>query len=54
MKKSFEEKLRLQSEANSPKEQLMKIMDELEEAGFIREAKSLGTIIFKLEIWQNK
>ena len=41
-------------EANSAKAQLIHIMDELEEAGAISKAKSLGTIIEKLENWQNK
>ena len=40
--------------ANSAKDQLIHIMCELEEAEAIRAAKSLGTIIEKLETWQNK
>lgn len=43
-----------QSEANIAKERLMRIADSLYEAGAIRQAKSLETIIEKLEIWQNK
>lgn len=43
----------LQTEANSPKERLMRIADELREIGAIRKANSLETIIEKLEIWQN-
>lgn len=43
-----------QNEANSPKQKLMDIMFRLEEAGLIRRAKELGTIIEKLEIWQHK
>lgn len=43
-----------QSEANMAKERLMRIADKLYEAGAIRQAKSLETIIKKLEIWQNK
>lgn len=41
-------------EANKAKEKLMHIMDELEDIGAMRKAKSLGTIIEKLEDWQNK
>lgn len=43
-----------QSEANVAKDRLISIMYELEEGGFIRQAKSLDTIITKLEIWQHK
>ena len=43
-----------QSEAESAKSRLINIMYELEEAGAIRQAKSLGTIIAKLETWQSK
>ena len=39
--------------ANVHKEELMNIMHELEEAGFIRKAHSLEKIIEKLETWQN-
>lgn len=39
--------------ANNPKHDLMTIADKLEEIGAIREAKSLGTIIWKLEAWQH-
>lgn len=42
-----------QHDVNCAKERLMKVMDELEDAGAIRKAKSLGTIIEKLEIWQH-
>jgi hypothetical protein len=44
----------LQSEANTPKNKLMDIMRQLERAGAIRQANSLGTIIGKLEAWQRK
>lgn len=44
----------LQNEANTPKERLIEIMGKLEEAGLIRRAKELGTIIGKLEGWQHK
>lgn len=45
---------RLKDDATTPKERLMDIAQKLEEAGGIREAKTLWTLIEKLEIWQNK
>lgn len=44
----------LKEEANVAKDRLIRIMYELEDIGAIREARSLETIIEKLEIWQNK
>ena len=44
----------LKSDANSAKERLMNIAQELYQERAIREAKSLETIIAKLEAWQNK
>lgn len=53
-----EEKLkeiqRIKNDINSRKSDLINFMFQLEEIGAIREAKSLGTIISKLEEWQNK
>lgn len=43
-----------QDEANTAKERLMNIVYKLEEGGAIRQAKSLETIIEKLETWQHK
>ena len=43
-----------QSDVNIAKDRLIEIMYALEEEGFIRQAKSLDTIIVKLEVWQNK
>lgn len=40
--------------ANVAKERLIEILDKLYEVGAIRKAKSLDTIIGKLEMWQNK
>lgn len=55
MKKDFEEIEYLKGhEVNKPKHELMAVMETLEELGAIREAKSLGTIIAKLEAWQHK
>lgn len=45
---------RLKNEANNAKDRLISILYELEEIGAIREAQTLGTIIGKLETWQNK
>ena len=43
---------RIQSEINPAKERLMRAADELLEIGAFQKAKSLLTIIEKLEIWQ--
>ena len=53
MKKDYETLDRLTDAANVAKERLIEIELKLEEAGFIRKANSLSTIIEKLEIWQN-
>lgn len=45
---------RINSGINARKSDLIGYMSELEEIGAIREAKSLGTIIAKLEEWQHK
>ena len=42
-----------QYEVQSPKDTLMRIADDLYEVGAIRKAKSLETIIMRLETWQN-
>ena len=52
--KDYKEIERMKSEVTSPKERLMDIANRLEECGAIREAKSLDTIITKLEAWQNR
>ena len=53
-----EEKKRIiekeQNEAESAKMRLISIADKLQEAGCIRQFKSLQTIICQLEDWQNK
>ena len=46
-------KERLTDRATVAKDRLIEIMDELENEGFHRKAQSLGTIIEKLERWQN-
>ena len=40
-------------DAGVAKSRLMDVMYQLEELGAVREAKSLGTIIGKLESWQH-
>ena len=44
----------IKNEACSPKSRLIELASRLEELGAIREARSLESIIWKLEIWQNK
>ena len=44
----------MQTEANEPKMHLIGIRNKLEEIGAIRQAKSLNTIIARLEAWQNR
>ena len=52
--KDYFEIAELKAEANVAKDRLIKIMNELQELNAVREAKSLETIIIKLEMWQNK
>lgn len=42
-----------QGRANIAKERLMEIVGELESIGAFRKARSLETIIIRLETWQN-
>ena len=44
----------IKSEASTPKSRLMELAYKLEEVGAVREQKSLESIIWKLELWQNK
>lgn len=53
MKRDIKKLRFLQSEANGPKHELIRIMDRLEIAS-PKDAESLGKIIAKLEAWQNK
>lgn len=53
MKDNKSIKERLTDRATVAKDRLIEIMDELEGEGFHRKAQSLGTIIEKLERWQN-
>jgi hypothetical protein len=52
--KKEEVKRNAQAEAETAKQRLIDIEWELMDAGLIREANSLATIIEKLERWQNK
>ena len=45
---------RIKNEVNAPKDKLISFMWELEYIGAKREAQTLGTIIGKIEAWQNK
>ena len=42
----------IQAEANEPKMHLIGIRNKLEDIGAMRQAKSLNTIIARLEAWQ--
>lgn len=44
----------IKNEACTPKSRLMELAGKLDEIGAAREARSLESIIWKLEIWQNK
>lgn len=44
----------IKREACMPKSRLMELAYKLEEVGAVREQKSLESIIWKLELWQNK
>ncbi len=44
----------IKNEACTPKSRLIELAYKLEEIGAIREKKSLESIIWKLELWQNK
>lgn len=44
----------IKKEACTPKSRLMELAEKLGEVDAIREQKSLESIIWKLELWQNK
>ena len=44
---------RVINEANEAKDRLYRIANQLEELGYTRKAKSLMTLIYKIETWQN-
>lgn len=54
MKKDKNELRRLQADATTAKDRLIEIEGELRDAGFVRMANELSTIIWRLEYWQNK
>lgn len=47
------EKERYISEANVAKERLDRIAEQLDELGYERKAKSLMTIVYRIEEWQH-
>ena len=40
--------------ANEAKDRLYRMVCELQEEGYIQKAKSLMTLVYKIEEWQNK
>lgn len=52
--KRQEELKKITMEANEAKDRLYKIVYELQEEGFDGKAKSLMTIIYRIEEWQNR
>ena len=51
-KMSRDEYDRLVCEANEAKDRLARLADKLEEAGYAGKAKSLMTLVYKIEQWQ--
>ena len=47
-----EEVKELKYDAIRPKEELMEIMDKLVRLGCVKDAKAIGAIIIKIEVWQ--
>ena len=54
MKRDKDEFERLINEANVAKDRLAEISEKLEEAGYIRKAKSCMTLVYSIEEWQNR
>lgn len=54
MKKNREEFDRLLSEANEAKDRLARIADKLEEAGYVRKAKSCMRLVYDIYEWQHR
>lgn len=54
MTKDREEFKRCISDANEAKDRLADIAERLEEAGFIRKAKSAMKLVYLIEEWQNR
>ena len=54
MKKDREEFERCMDMANEAKDRLAEIAERLEEAGYIRKAKSCMNLIYAIEAWQNR
>lgn len=54
MKKDRTEFDRLMGEANEAKDRLADIAERLEEAGYIRKARSCMNLVYLIEEWQNR
>ena len=54
MKKDRAEFERCMKMANEAKDRLADIAERLEEAGFIRKAKSCMNLVYLIEAWQNR
>lgn len=54
MSKDREEFDRCMDMANEAKDRLAEIAERLEEAGYIRKAKSCMTLVYMIEEWQNR
>ena len=42
------------ADVNAAKERLAQVAEKLEEAGFIRKAKSCMSLVYQIEEWQNR
>lgn len=54
MKKDREEFERCMAMANEAKDRLADIAERLEEAGYIRKARSCMNLVYLIEAWQNR
>ena len=54
MKRDREEFERCMEMANEAKDRLAYIAERLEEAGYIRKAKSCMNLVYAIEAWQNR
>ena len=54
MKKDKEEFKQCVDMANEAKDRLAEIADRLEDAGYIRKAKSCMNLVYAIEKWQNR
>lgn len=54
MEKNREEFKRCMDMANQAKDRLAEIAERLEEAGFMRKARSAMNLVYEIEAWQNR